>query len=172
MPAHGYSDVTRQIRKETGWMIGDYIVNFIVEHSTRRWVDSRSVMHHIYTDTGYKLEINQISNVLFRWATGSYRVDGVLEKHKTKRGSYRWIPAGPKPEDTLVEHIPVKDFLGVDLLDKVKSGARANVVLENPVKKYQTMDHDTDGIMIVTSIVGGYLIKIDGHLYTAKKLEI
>jgi len=177
--SHGYRDVTRQIKADTGWSVGDYIVNYIVDHYSGKWVFSRAIMHDIHTAAGYKLDLNQISNTMARWNSGAYRTDGLLEKDKHRRGTYRWLSREaleskePLDEPAPIlypaesEYIPVKDFLG-----EVKSGARARVVLENPAKKYKTMDHDTDGIMIVTSIAGGYLIKIDGHLYTAKKLDI
>jgi hypothetical protein len=160
---HGYKDVTRQIKEETGWSIGDYIVNYVVEHYTGKWVDSRALMHDIYTAKGYKLEINQLTNTLSRWYAGAYRTDGLLEKDKRRRGTYRWFGRdeleAAEPLDDPVPYVPVS-------LPSLK------VLPENPEKKYNTMDHDTDGIMIVTSIVGGYLVKIDGHLYTAKKLEL
>ena len=176
--SHGYRDVTRQIKADTGWSVGDYIVNYVVDHYSGKWVFSRAIMHDVHTATGYKLDINQISNTMARWNAGAYRKDGLLEKDKRRRGTYRWLSReyleGSKPLDELLpsvpaenELIPVKDSLG-----EVKAGARARVVLENPAKKYKIMDHDTDGIMIVTSIAGGYLIKIDGHLYTAKRLDL
>jgi len=172
---HGYKDVTRQIKEETGWGIGDYIVNYVVEHYTGKWVDSRALMHDIYTAKGYKLEINQLTNTMARWYAGAYRTDGLLEKDKRRRGTYRWFGRheleAAEPLDEPVPYVPI---------EKIKDGARARVTWEGPAfredmrpeNKYNTMDHDTDGIMIVTSIVGGYLIKIDGHLYSAKKLEI
>jgi 6-phosphogluconate dehydrogenase len=148
--------VTHIIYQETGLGVSQFIAEWVAKEHPSEWLTSAILETYLIEDCKYDIARAQISTAFRNIYTGtSYWSGGKIERHPTKFATYRVVPNNVKKKVPLVDYI----------FDETTSESEATPIIEEVT--VQEPDY-------VVSYVGrtgtGHLVKINGDIYTCKKL--